>query len=90
MQEMKIQSVDMQQLWVISIQRMYLAGLVDQSDPSEVTKYLDKAADQARNMYLFRGAAQFALPTAVVPRIEVQDKNGTWYGYQTLVNKYQS
>jgi hypothetical protein len=66
-----------------------LAGLVDQSDPSEVTKYLDKAADQARNMYLFRGAAQFALPTAVVPRIEVQDKNGTWYGYQTLVNKYQ-
>lgn len=66
-----------------------LAGLVDQSDPASVTKYLDQAGKQARNIYIFRGLAQFSLPTAVVPRIEVEDKNGTWYGVQTLVSKYQ-
>ena len=33
--------------------------------------------------------AQFSLPTAIQPRIEVEDKNGTWWATQTLVSKYQ-
>ena len=66
-----------------------LAGLVNQEDPLEVNKYVDMAIKQARSVYLFRSAAQFSLPTAVQPRIEVEDKNGTWWGTQTLVNKYQ-
>ena len=66
-----------------------LAGQVDQSDPLSVKQGLEKAMKQARTLFVFRGAAQFALPTAVQPRIEVEDKNGTWWGVQTLVNKYQ-
>ena len=66
-----------------------LAGLVDQEDELEVNKYIDLAMKQASRVYIFRGMAQFSLPTAIVPRIEVEDKNGTWWATQTLVNKYQ-
>ena len=66
-----------------------LAGLVDQSDQLEVNKFIDRALEQARNVYTIRGMAQFSLPTAVQPRIEVEDKNGEWWGTQVLVNKYQ-
>ena len=66
-----------------------LAGLVDQTDPLEVQKYLALSYKQARNLFMFRGMAQFSLPTAIQPRIEVEDKNGTWWATQTLVSKYQ-
>ncbi len=66
-----------------------LAGLVDQSDQLEVNKFIDRALEQARNVYVIRGMAQFSLPTAVQPRIEIEDKNGEWWGTQVLVNKYQ-
>ena len=66
-----------------------LAGLVDQKDQDSVDKWLQQAQDQAQVLYIFRAAAQFSLPTAIQPRIEVQDKGGTWWATQTLVNKYQ-
>jgi len=66
-----------------------LAGLVDQEDELEVNKYMDQALKHARYVYMFRGMAQFSLPTAIQPRIEVEDKNGNWWATQTLVNKYQ-
>ena len=67
-----------------------LAGLVDQTDPLEVQKYLALSYKQARNLFMFRGMAQFSLPTAIQPRIEVEDKNGTWWATQTLVSKYRN
>jgi len=66
-----------------------LAGIVDQSDPDSVKQGVERATEQARAVFGFRAAAQFALPTAVQPRIEVEDKNGQWWGVQVLVNKYQ-
>ena len=65
-----------------------LSGLVDQNDPLSVEKYLAEAEKQAKFVYAFRAMAQFNLPTAVQPRIEVEDKNGTWWATQTLVAKY--
>jgi len=65
-----------------------LAGLVDQEDPLSVQHWLEESMKQARFVYAFRGMAQFSLPTAIQPRIEIEDKNGTWWATQTLVNKY--
>ena len=65
-----------------------LSGLVDQKDSLSVEKYLAEAEKQAKFVYAFRAMAQFNLPTAVQPRIEVEDKNGTWWATQTLVAKY--
>jgi len=66
-----------------------LAGLVNQEDPDSVQEWLQKSSDQARRLFIFRGAAQFSLPTAIQPRIEIEDKDGTWWATQTLINKYQ-
>jgi len=84
---------DVQQAYATTVMDLYtsyvLAGLVDQTDQASVDKYTDKAFKQANFVYIFRAAAQFSLPTAVQPRIEVEDKDGKWWGTQTLVNKYQ-
>ena len=66
-----------------------IAGLVDQKDPASVKKWTQEAQDAAQTLFIFRAGAQFSLPTAIQPRIEVQDKGGTWWATQTLVNKYQ-
>ena len=65
-----------------------LAGLVDQTDAQSTTKYTELAVEKARNLFIFRGTTQFTLPTAIQPRIEVQDKNGQWWMTQALKNKY--
>ena len=84
---------DMQRTFASTAMDLYtayvLAGIVDQSDPDSVTAGVKRATEQARAVFGFRAAAQFALPTAVQPRIEVEDKNGQWWGVQVLVNKYQ-
>ena len=66
-----------------------LAGLVDQTDSASVEKYTELAVAKAKNLYWFRSATQFSLPTAIQPRVEVQDKNGQWWMTQALTNKYQ-
>ena len=84
---------DMQRTFASTAMDIYtayvLAGIVDQSDPQSVREGVERATEQARAVFGFRAAAQFALPTAVQPRIEVEDKDGQWWGVQTLVNKYQ-
>jgi len=65
-----------------------LAGLVDQEDAQSVQYWLEESQKQARHLFVFRGMAQFSLPTAIQPRIEIEDKDGTWWATQTLVNKY--
>jgi hypothetical protein len=65
-----------------------LAGLVDQEDPVSVNKYMDLATERARKLYIFRGTTQFTFPTAIQPKVEVQDKNGEWWATQALKIKY--
>ena len=84
---------DRQMMYATTAMDLYmsyvLAGLVDQEDQLSVNEYIDKALKQATKLYVIRGAAQFSLPTAIQPRIEVEDKDGNWWATQTLINKYQ-
>lgn len=65
-----------------------LAGLVDQTDQNSIDKYMNKAFEQAGKLFIFRGTTQFTLPTGIQPRIEVEDKDGTWWTTQALKSKY--
>ena len=48
----------------------------------------NKAFEQAGKLFIFRGTTQFTLPTGIQPRIEVEDKDGTWWTTQALKSKY--
>jgi len=65
-----------------------LAGKVDQKDQASIDKYMEKAFVQAKQLFIFRGTTQFTLPTGIQPRIEVEDKDGTWWTTQVLKSKY--
>jgi len=65
-----------------------LAGKVDQTDQTSIDKYMEKSFKKARSLFIFRGTTQFTLPTGIQPRIEVQDKEGTWWATQVLKSKY--
>ena len=65
-----------------------LAGKVDQTDQTSIDKYMELSFEKARSLFIFRGTTQFTLPTGIQPRIEVQDKEGTWWATQALKSKY--
>ena len=67
----------------------YYAGKWDPTNEAAVKEALQEAESAAARHWLFRGLAQFTLPTAIQPRYEIQDKNGSWWTVQVLGQKYQ-
>ena len=49
---------------------------------------MNKAFEHVEQLFIFRGTTQFTLPTGIQPRIEVEDKDGTWWTTQALKSKY--
>jgi len=68
---------------------MYAKGLIDPLDEDKAAEQFDMFSEAANNQWLIRGLAQWSLPTAIQPRIELQDKNGDWWFTQTLAKEYQ-
>ena len=85
-------SVERQQAFGTAVMDTYsayvLAGKVDQTSQVSIDKYMDKSFKKAKSLFIFRGTTQFTLPTGIQPRIEVEDKEGTWWATQSLKVKY--
>ena len=67
----------------------YYAGKWDPEDEQSMKDALIEAEQAAATHWRIRGAAQFAYPTAIQPRYELQDKNGTWWALTVLSAQYQ-
>jgi len=72
-----------------TLSAMYAKGLIDPLDEDKAAEQFEMFAEAANNQWLVRGLAQWSLPTAIQPRIELQDKNGDWWFTQTLAKEYQ-
>ncbi len=67
----------------------YYAGKWTPDDTESQKAALIEAMDAASKHWIIRGMAKGAFPTAIQPRYELKDKNGTWWGIQVLAQKYQ-
>jgi hypothetical protein len=67
----------------------YYAGKWDPEDEESMKIALQEAEAVAAKHWRIRGLAQWAFPTAIQPRYQVEDKNGTWWGIEVLSEQYQ-
>ena len=67
----------------------YYAGEWTPDDQDSIDKAMEKASKTAAIHWLTRGFAQASYPTAIQPRYEIKDKNGSWWTMQVLGQQYQ-